>query len=195
MIAGTNGEAITLSTEEKVELVQRTKKIAQKLGREEFCITLGCTGGYTYQVIEQAKRAKDAGADFVLILVPSFFHFAIDQEAIISFFQEVADASPVPVIIYNFPNVVAGLDVDTEMLKVLGQHKNIAGVKFTCGSIAKVSAVAEFFIPQEFSALAGQSDWLIPALIVGGMGCITGIGNLYPKVCFEKAFTYDICKF
>lgn len=77
---------------------------------------------------------------------------------------------------------MSGLDVNSEMLDVLGQHLNIAGVKLTCGGIAKVTRVAARFKPNQFSALAGQSDWLVPALSVGGTGCITGIGNLYPKV-------------
>lgn len=133
--------------------------------------------------------AAAAGADFALTLVPSYFHFALDDSAINEFFLEVADQSPIPVVIYNFPGVVSGLDVNSEMLDVLGQHPNIVGVKLTCGGIAKVARVsARFGAFQdekengEFRALAGQSDWLVPALDVGGSGCITGLANLFPKV-------------
>jgi 4-hydroxy-2-oxoglutarate aldolase len=101
---------------------------------------------------------QQAGADFALVLVPSYFHFALDQTAIISFFEEVADASPLPICIYNFPNVVAGLDVNSEMLAKLGNHPNIVAVKLTCGGIAKVARVAAEFQPETFTALAGQSD-------------------------------------
>lgn len=146
---------------------------------------MGTSGHCTRDVIAETKLAKENGADYVLVLVPSYFHFAMTQDAIVAFFEELADASPLPVMIYNFPGVVAGLDVNSEMLERLGQHSNIVGIKLTCGGIAKVARVAAQYQPEEFSALAGQSDWLVPALSVGGRGVITGIANLYPKV-FSK---------
>jgi hypothetical protein len=69
------------------------------------------------------------------------------------------------------------------MLDILGKHKNIVAVKLTCGGIAKVARISAAFEKSEFVALAGQSDWLVPALSVGGVGTITGVANLYPKVC------------
>jgi dihydrodipicolinate synthase/N-acetylneuraminate lyase len=103
----------------------------------------------------------------------------------------LADASPIPILIYNFPNVVAGLDVNSEMLDKLARHPNIVGVKLTCGGIAKVARVAASHSPEDFSAIAGQSDWLVPALSVGGTGVITGVANLYPKACMQ---IYDLWK-
>lgn len=171
-----------MTSGEKTKLVQAARKVAQQLGRAEIPIVLGCGAGCTRDVIDQTIDAKAAGADAALVLVPSYFHFAMDAAAITGFFEEVASASPIPIIVYNFPNVVAGLDVNSEMLEILGRHKNIAGVKLTCGGIAKVSRVSAVFETSEFCALAGQSDWLIPALSAGGTGCITGLANLFPKV-------------
>lgn len=94
----------------------------------------------------------------------------------------MASNSPIPIVIYNFPGVVAGLDVNSDMLARLGAHPNIVGVKLTCGGIAKVARVRAQYEPEDFCALAGQSDWLVPALSVGGIGVITGVANLYPKV-------------
>lgn len=182
VIAGTNGEAATLSTAEKTQLVQKARKTAQRLGRGDLPITIGGVAGCTRDAIQQTRDAKDAGASAYLALVPSYFHFAMGQDAIVAFFQELADASPIPIVIYNFPGVVSGLDVNSEMLDILGKHQNIVGVKLTCGGIAKVSRISASFPKSEFVALAGQSDWLIPALSVGGVGTITGVANLYPKV-------------
>lgn len=78
-----------------------------------------------------------------------------------------------PLLIYNFPGVVAGLDLNSEMLIKLGKHPNISGVKLTCGGIAKVARIRAAFEPEEFSALAGQSDWLVPALAVGSTGTVS----------------------
>lgn len=182
VIAGTNGEAATLSSSEKTKLVQTARSTAQRLGCGDIPITLGGVAGCTRDAIQQTIEAKEAGASFYLALVPSYFHFAMNQDAIVSYFQELADASPVPIVLYNFPNVVAGLDINSEMLDILGKHKNIAGIKLTCGGIAKVARISASFSTSEFVALAGQSDWLVPALSVGGVGCITGVANLYPKV-------------
>ncbi|KAL7778842.1 hypothetical protein CFE70_008343 [Pyrenophora teres f. teres 0-1] len=164
VIAGTNGEAATLCSSEKTKLVQTARSIAQRLGREDLPITLGGVAGCTRDAIQQTIEAKEAGASFYLALVPSYFHFAMNQDAIVSYFQELADASPVPVVLYNFPNVVAGLDINSEMLDILGKHQNIVAIKLTCGGIAKVARISASFNKSEFVALAGQSDWLVPAL-------------------------------
>lgn len=182
MLAGTNGEAVVMTAEEKAKLVQTTRAAATRLGRADLPITMGCGGQSTRAVIAETELAAAAGADFALVLVPSYFHFAMDADAIVAFFRELADASPLPVLVYNFPGVVAGLDVNSDMLSALGRHPNIVGVKLTCGGIAKVARIAAEFAPDQFCALAGQSDWLVPAMSVGSTGSITGVANLYPRV-------------
>jgi 4-hydroxy-2-oxoglutarate aldolase len=112
------------------------------------------------------------------------------QDAVVAYFQELADASQIPIILYNFPNVVAGLDINSEMLDILGKHKNIVAVKLTCGGIAKVARISAAFDKSEFVARAGQSDWLVPALSVGEVETITGVANLYPKV-FTQLQSYQ----
>lgn len=129
VLAGTNGEAITLTRAEKSELVRVTRKVAQESGSPNLPISLGTSGTSTRDVLDDCVAAKEAGADFALVLVPSFFHFAMTKDAVCEFFEEVADASPVPVVIYNFPGVAAGLNVDSTMLDRLAKHKNIVGVK------------------------------------------------------------------
>ncbi|KAL6862082.1 hypothetical protein J3F83DRAFT_762783 [Trichoderma novae-zelandiae] len=194
VIAGTNGEAVTLTQDEKIKLIAMTRRVATQVGRPDIAITVGCSGQCTRDVIAETQLAKAAGADFVLMLVPSYFHFAMNKDSIVSFFEEAASASPLPVLIYNYPNVVAGLDVDSEMLNRLAKHPNIVGVKLTCGGIAKVSRIAASYTADEFSALAGQSDWLVPALSVGGTGAITGIANLYPKLKEATALQLELAK-
>jgi len=132
VLAGTNGEAITLSRTEKSDLVRATREAAKTLGKPDLPICLGTSGTSTRDVLDDCIAAKEAGANFALVLVPSFFHFAMTKDAVCDFFEEVADASPVPVVIYNFPGVAAGLNVDSTMLDRLGKHSNIVGVKVLC---------------------------------------------------------------
>ncbi|OAQ64702.1 dihydrodipicolinate synthetase family protein [Pochonia chlamydosporia 170] len=189
VIAGTNGEAVTLSRDEKSQLVQMTRQVATELGKPTLPISVGTSGQCTRDVISETILARDAGGDFALVLTPSYFHFAMNPDAIAEFFEEVAKASPLPIVSYNFPGVAAGIDLDSDLLARLGQNSNIVGVKLTCGGIAKVARIAANFSHREFVALAGQSDWLVPALSVGGTGSITGVANLYPRVCLR---IYDL---
>lgn len=129
VVAGTNGEAIALSRSEKAELIRSTRKTVTDCGKPNLPITVGTSGTSTRDVIDDCVVAKEAGADFVLVLVPSFFHFAMSKDAICEFFEEVGDNSPLPVLIYNFPGVAAGLNVDSTMLDRLAKHQNIVGVK------------------------------------------------------------------
>lgn len=89
MIAGTNGEAVTLSAEDKAGLLKLTREVAAQLGRPDLVITMGTSGHCTRDVVAETQIAKDAGADYLLVLVPSYFHFAMNEEAICAFFEEV----------------------------------------------------------------------------------------------------------
>lgn len=104
----------------------------------------------------------------------------MDSQAIVAFFTEVADNSPIPIMVYNYPGVSAGLDVNSEMLETLSKHPNISGVKLTCGGIGKVPRVTA--ASENFAVLSGQIDWMGPALEVGAVGAITGLANLWPRV-------------
>ncbi|KAH7375572.1 dihydrodipicolinate synthetase family protein [Plectosphaerella cucumerina] len=189
VIAGTNGEAVTLSAADKAGLLKLTREVAVRLGRPDLVITMGTSGHCTRDVVAETHLAKEAGADYLLVLVPSYFHFAMNEEAICAFFEELASASPLPIMIYNFPGVVAGLDVNSDMFSRLGKHPNIVGCKLTCGGIAKVSRIRAEFEPTQFFAMTGQSDWLVPGMSVGATGVVTGVANLWPKAC---ARIYDL---
>lgn len=104
------------------------------------------------------------------------------QKAIVDFFQETADRSPIPIIIYNFPGIVSGLDCNSDMLDTLSDHPNICGVKLTCGGVGKITRIAAKSSPGEFAAVCGQSDWLVAAMVSGAAGCISGVANIFPKV-------------
>lgn len=136
----------------------------------------------TRDIIDQTIAGHQAGADFALVLIPSLFHWAITQKAIVEFFLEVADRSPIPIIIYNFPRLLSGLEVDSDMLETISAHPNMKGVKLTCGGIAKITRVIAKHPHEDFATVAGQSDLIVSALAAGGSGCISGVANLFPRV-------------
>ncbi|KAJ9646271.1 hypothetical protein H2204_000934 [Knufia peltigerae] len=185
VIAGSNGEAVATTMEERLKLLSLTKELAVKHGRTDMPIVIGTVGQTTQEIIKQLHQSKAVGADFALVLTPSYFHFAMNASAIQDFFTEVADASPIPILIYSWPLVTSGIEINSDILSALGKHPNIAGTKLTCGGIAKVARVAAEFNPSDFCALAGHSEWLVPALSIGGTGCISGFANLCPRSCVK----------
>lgn len=111
----------------------------------------------------------------------------VDGRAVEGYFAAVADASPLPVVVYNYPGAVAGLDLDSDMLVRLARHRNVVGVKFTCGNIGKLARVAaETGTGTEAGGVrcfSGVADAITPTLAVGGHGGIVGAANVFPRAC------------
>lgn len=182
VLAGSSGESATLSVEERGLLVKKTREIADAHGKSDFTVTMGCLAGSTRDILVQIEAAYKNGADFALVLVPAVFHWAMTQKAITDFFEEVADRAPIPIVIYNFPNLLSGLDVNCDMLEKLAAHPNISAVKLTCGGVGKATRVAANFEPSQFTSVSGMSDWLVAAFAAGSTGCISGVANIFPRV-------------
>ena len=93
----------------------------------------------------------------------------------------MADASPLPVLIYNFPGVTQGLDLSSDRLLNLAKHPNIVGVKLTCGNIGKICRIVPEVNRDEFAIFSGMVDALIPSITAGASGAIGGLCNVVPK--------------
>jgi len=96
--------------------------------------------------------------------------------------SKVADASPIPTMIYNFPVVTAGIDLDSSIIIELAAHPNIVGVKLSCGNIGKLHRITTSTKASEFAVLSGRSDVLAQGLISGSAGGIIALANIVPKV-------------
>jgi L-threo-3-deoxy-hexylosonate aldolase len=103
------------------------------------------------------------------------------EDALLDYFLSVADGSPLPVIIYNFPGVTQGTDLTSDQLLKLAKHPNIVGVKLTCGSIGKMCRMVPEVKRDEFAIFSGLVDTLVPSLTAGASGAIAGLCNLVPK--------------
>ena len=96
-------------------------------------------------------------------------------------FKKVADASPIPLLIYNFPGVSQGIDLSSDQLLEMANHPNIVGVKLTCGNIGKMSRLVPDVDSKDFAIFAGLVDALVPSINAGASGAIAGLCNLVPK--------------
>lgn len=142
----------------------------------------GVSGHSTKQVLEFISDAVEAGADYALVLPCAYFGAATSKSVIESFYAEVAEKSPLPVVIYNFPGVCNQVDLDSDLITVLAQrHANIVGVKLTCASVAKIARLGAVLKREEFAIFGGQADFLIGGLASGSAGCIAAFANVCPK--------------
>lgn len=178
VILGTNAETFLLTQSERKTLVATAR---QACGAT-YPIMAGVGGHSTKQVLEYITDAADAGADYALLLPPAYFGKQTTPAVIDSFFDDVAEKSRLPIVIYNFPTVVNGIDLDSATLvRLAKRHSNIVGVKLTCGAVAKITRLSAELPAEQFSIYGGQSDFLIGGLASGAAGTIAGFANVFPK--------------
>lgn len=178
VILGTNAETFLLTREERAALLATARAAVG----DGFPLMAGVGAHSTKQCLEYIADAAAAGADYVLVLPPAYFGKQTTSAVIERFFDDVAGASPLPVVIYNFPGVCNGVDLDSEFITRLARkHGNIVGVKLTCASVGKITRLAAALPASDFATFGGQSDFLIGGLAVGSAGCIAAFANVFPK--------------
>ncbi len=186
VLMGSNGEAVHLDGDERTQLLTTARETVQGLERP-LPIIAGCGAQATRATIVLCHQAAQYGADFVLILPPSYYRGRMDSSALIAHYRAVADHSPLPVVIYNMPTSAAGLDLDAATICTLSEHDNIYGVKDSSGNIAKIAHIVATAQPT-FRVFAGSADFLLPALVVGAVGSVAALANVFPRaVCRVQA--------
>lgn len=176
---GSNGEAVHLSSEERIEVLATIKKAATPNHR----IIAGVNELTTRSAIEATKHASDAGADAALVITPYFYKSSMNQDALSGYFTEVAERSPIPILMYNVPQNT-GVVIDSSTLAKLGDHPKIIGVKDSAGNFG---AIAETIrqAPEGFSVLVGNGGILYPALAMGAAGAVLAVACAAPRACVE----------
>ena len=189
---GSNGEAVHLTHQERQQVTRTTRKALNDGGFGSLPVIVGCGSQSTRETIELCREALASGGDYALVLPPSYYKPSHKPDTIVGFFKDVADASPIPILIYNFPSVVAGIDLSSDVIIELSKHPNIVGCKLTCGNtgkLARIAAATNAATPadagSQFMCMGGSADFTLQTLIVGGSGVICGIGNVAPKACVK----------
>jgi len=190
---GSNGEAVHLDHDERMLINSTTRKVLDSIHRSDMPLIVGCGAQSTKETILLCKEASKSGGSHALVLSPAYYGSLLTTEMIVQYFRDVADASPIPLIIYNFPGACSGLDLSSDTVLSLSQHSNIVGVKFTCGNTGKVARVASQAKPG-FLTMGGSADLTLQSLVVGGHGVIAGAANLAPKACIKIMKLYEAGK-
>ena len=137
----------------------------------------------TSAAIEAACQAADAGADAILAVTPYFYKSAMTQDVLRGFFEAVADASPLPVLVYNIPQNT-GVVIAPGTLAGLARHPNLIGVKDSSGNFAALGDTLRL-APADFTVLVGSAGILYPALAMGAAGAILAVACIAPGPCVE----------
>ncbi|KIJ66717.1 hypothetical protein HYDPIDRAFT_26144 [Hydnomerulius pinastri MD-312] len=182
VVQGSNGEAQHLSHEERKEAISITRQTLDENGFQNVVIIAGCGAPSARESKQLCVDAKEAGAGFVLVLTPSVWPGQMTRDATLAFHRDVATHSPLPYMVYNFPTVTAGLNLESDIILELSEHPNIVGTKLSCGSIGKLHRLTSAKPSSEFATLAGVSEVLLQGLLSGSAGAIAALPNLVPKL-------------
>jgi 4-hydroxy-tetrahydrodipicolinate synthase len=177
VIVGTTGESPTVDVEEHCKLIAETVRFA----RGRVPVIAGAGGNSTREAIELTRFAGEAGADYVLSVVP--YYNKPTQEGLFRHFSAIAEASRLPVILYNVPSrTVADLQNDTVVR--LSQVPNIVGIKESTSSIERVTDLL-MRTPDDFMVFSGNDDAALAYILLGGDGVISVTANVAPRLMHE----------
>jgi 4-hydroxy-tetrahydrodipicolinate synthase len=178
---GTTGESATLNRDEHREVIAHAVRISN--GRVP--VIAGCGSYSTETAIEMVRAAADVGADAALVVVP--YYNKPSQAGIAAHFTAIADASPVPIVVYNVPSRTVA-DISVETLSKIAGHSRIVAIKDATGNLARVSA-QRLACGEDFCQLSGNDDMALGFNAMGGVGCISVTANVAPGLCseFQKA--------
>jgi 4-hydroxy-2-oxoglutarate aldolase len=184
---GSNGEAVNLTQTERKIVTRTTRKALDDAGFLYTPIIVGCGAQSTRETIELCNDAYLNGGDYALVLPPAYYRGLYKPETIYEFFVDVADHSPIPILLYNFPGGASGIDLDSDIIIRLSQHPNIVGTKLTCGNVGKLNRVAASpaALDGSFKVFGGSADFTLQTIVGGGVGIIAGLANLAPKACVK----------
>jgi len=179
VVLGSTAENVSLSDEESADLVRAARETAAPGKR----LIIGTARESTKLTIDFTRRMADLGAEAALVRTPAYYKSRLDAEALRRHFTAVADASPIPVLLYNIPQNT-GVAIDSPLVVELSRHPNIAGIKDSSGNLAAVSEV----VPQavrDFDFILGAGSIVLPALLMGASGAILAVANAAPALCVE----------
>ena len=197
IICGTSGEASTLSDPEHRAAIE----FACERVNRRVPVIAGTGSNETDYAVELTKSACASGADGVLVVTP--YYNKTTQNGLVKMYETIADASSVPVILYNVPSRT-GININPDTYVKLAEHPRIAAIKEANSDISKIVETFSL-VGDKLDIYSGNDDQIVPILSMGGMGCISVLSNVIPKetvAITDKFFAGDVtgaaalqCKF
>ncbi|XP_056207397.1 4-hydroxy-2-oxoglutarate aldolase, mitochondrial [Falco biarmicus] len=173
VVLGSNGEYPYLAPQERLEVVSCVRRA---LPRDRLLLAgSGCES--TQATIKMTVSMAEAGADVALVVTPCYYRGAMTSAALVQHYTEVADASPIPVVLYSVP-ANTSLDLPLEAVLTLAQHPNILGIKDSGGDITRIGLMVHKTRKEDFQVLAGSASFLLASYALGASGGVCALANV-----------------
>ncbi|MGB7218636.1 MAG: dihydrodipicolinate synthase family protein [Vicinamibacterales bacterium] len=177
VVLGSTGEAVLIDDDESSRVIAAARDVVPK--KRTFIVGTGRES--TRSAVRAAKRAAALGADAVLVRTPGFYKDRMTSEAFVRHYTAVADASPVPVLLYNF-TALTGVNLQTDAVARLAKHPNIVGMKESGSDVLQISDLVAA-TPKDFCVLGGSASTFYTALSLGASGGILALSCVAPEIC------------
>lgn len=181
VVCGTTGEPSTMTREEKKAAIEFVVKHAA--GRVP--VIAGTGSNNTAASIEASMEASDLGVDGLLVVTP--YYNKCSDAGLIKHFHSIADASSVPIIVYNVP-ARTGMNITPAVMKEISQHDRIVGIKEASANITQITEMAR--LCQGIDLYSGNDDHVIPIMSLGGKGVISVVSNIAPGMTHEMTASW-----
>lgn len=181
VVLGSNGESVFLTKSEKLKLISTLREHSSNK-----TIIAGTGLESIRDTIDLTNEAKQNGADYALIITPSFFKSAMSHQAFINYYTAIADSVSIPVIIYNVAKFT-DVNLRIETIVRLADHPNIVGIKNSTENIAEINSTI-YNTPDNFCTLIGTGSVFLNGLSSGAVGGVLALANIAPDECI-KIFT------
>jgi 4-hydroxy-2-oxoglutarate aldolase len=185
VVGGSTGEAVFLDEGERKTLLEAARAVVP----EDRLLFAGVGAESTRATTRMARTAAEIGADAVLVMPPAFYRGAMTPEALREHYGAVADACPVPVVVYQVPPHLSTIDLSAGLVAELARHENVIGIKESRGSTEAMGELLHA-VPRDFQVLVGSGALLYGALEMGAVGGIVAVGHLAPgaSVALHRQF-------
>src|SRR5256885_13647401 len=178
-VLGSTGESVLLSRAEAESILIAAREAAS--GNKELLAGTGAES--TAETIERTKRAAELGYRVALVKTPNYYKLGYKPEVFIAHYRRVAEASPIPVVLYSVPQFT-GISLDAPEVEALSVHPNIIGIKESSGDVQRVGQMVGA-ARASFQLLTGGAGVLFPSLAVGAKGAILALASALPERCAE----------
>jgi len=184
-VQGSTGESVLLSRAEWDSVLVAAKEASSPQKR----LLAGTGVESTAETISRSKRAAELGYHAALVKTPYYYKPVYKPDVFIAHYRRVADASPIPVLLYSVPQFT-GISLEAPEVAVLAEHPNIIGIKESSGHVQRVAEMVAA-TPASFQVLTGGAGVLLPSMTVGAKGAILALASALPEKCAEL---YDLSR-
>jgi len=177
VLFGSNGESVFLTRKEKLQIISNVREHTKKI------LIAGSGSDSIKETIHLTNEAAEKGANYALIISPSFFKSEMKHHIFLNYYTKVAASVMIPIIIYNVPKFT-NVNIESETIIELSKHPNIAGLKDSTENPSRISEIVAN-VPDSFKVIVGTASVLYPGLASGAVGGILALANIAPDECLQ----------